>query len=148
MPASRTLRDGELLAIFKYSALTADAILTDITGKQAIDLGNIDIDSLVIEHVVTTLAGSSTPTIRAVAKTSNSNVFTTTSADCLQGDASTTFATANQTAAGAVLRGIAKQASTGASANNLGKYLGIMLDVVSGTVTDATGEVRVYVKGK
>ena len=148
MPASRTLRDGELLAIFRYSALTADTILTDITGKQAIDLGNIDIDSLVIEHEVRTLAGSATPTIRAVAKTSNAPTFTTASADCLQGDASTVFATANQTAVGTVLRGLARQASTGASANNLGKYLGIMLDVVSGTVTDATGEVRVYVKGK
>jgi hypothetical protein len=74
--------------------------------------------------------------------------LTINSAGVLQGDASTAFATANQTATGVVMRGLAKQASTGATANNLGKYFGVYFNAVSGTNTAGTGTVRVYVKGK
>jgi hypothetical protein len=153
MPASRTLRKGEFIGTATYTALTADAMLTftntNAINNQAIDLGEFDIDSIVIENDLTVLTGSSTPTVRIVAVTSNAPILTVAgSAGVLQGDGSTAFATANQTAVGDVMRGLSKQASTGASASNLGKYLGVYFDVVSGTVTDATGTVRVYVKGK
>jgi hypothetical protein len=152
MTSLRNLREGELLATATYTALTADTMLTFLStntnDKQVIDLGDFDLDSIVIENDLTALAGTSTPTVNITAVTSNAPVLTINSAGVLQGDASTAFATANQTATGVVMRGLAKQASTGATANNLGKYFGVYFNAVSGTNTAGTGTVRVYIKGK
>lgn len=146
MPASRTLRNGELLAVANFTGITATTLLT-FDNSPSIDLGDIDIANIVLESEITAIAGTS-PTARTTVLTSNKPSITVDSPDALQGDGSTVFRTgANQTAVGTAMVGWAPQASTGATASNVGKYLGVEV-VVGGTTPVISGEVRLYVKGK
>ena len=151
MPASRTVRDPELLAIANFSGITATTLLNfvGINGSvdPSVDLGNIDISSIILESEVTAISGT-TPTLRVSVLTSNKQAIDATSANALQGDGSTQFQTpANQTAVGTVQVGLAPQAASGATSNNIGKYLGLRA-TVGGTTPVISGQVRLYVKGK
>ena len=151
MANTRYTQQNSLLIEFPFTGLTATTVLENNSAETAFSLDSINWRDVVLETTITTLTGTSTPTVHATVITNNGTVgfgMTTTSPSVVQGDGSTVFKSTNRTAAGTGITALAPQAASGATRTNLGRNIGVKLVVVSGTVTDATGTVRLYIKGQ
>jgi hypothetical protein len=147
---NRVYKTEKLIEFAVNSTTDASIILTDAAGNSYFSLGDIDWTRIVIETDFT-ITGGSSPVVRVTGLTTNqpgNPLATTTDIQALQGDASTVFRTASISATGRTMITCARQASTGASASNIGRSIGFMLEKVSGTLASTVGTVRVYIKGQ
>ena len=151
MANTRYTQQNSLLIEFPFTGLDETTVLENNSGETAFSLDDINWRDVVLETTITTLTGTSTPTVNATVITNNGTVgfgMDTSSPSVLQGDGSTVFKSANLTAAGTGIVALNPQAASGETKTNLGRNIGVKLVVVSGTVTNAAGTVRLYIKGQ
>lgn len=133
------------------SAITDDTILTDADGKSLFNLGDIDPSRIVMSWDITTLSGTTSQAITLKLLTTNDTSATaliSTDAAVTQADGSTAFTSGSIAATGRGAKSMAFEKSDGSAASNAGKFIGVLCDKTAGTLTNCTGTVWLYIKGK
>jgi hypothetical protein len=130
---------------FPYSAIAADAMLPDASGRNYVYIGDMVPRRIVIENNLTAIAGTSV-VFKGVTTSDPTNPGATTDPPLVGNDGSTASTTASQTAVGIKSIGLSIQNTADAvDCSNLGTYFGIWADVTSATVS---GYVTVTVYGE
>ena len=132
---------------YTFTGLTADTVLTpDGLADKMQSIDDIDWAGAVLE-VYTSVITATSHFIAKVVSTSLPNYTPPVStAAATAGDNSATFATATIVAAGVTKKAIVKSASTGATSSDMGKYVGVVIDVTN--LTSCSGKAVLYFKGK
>jgi len=146
---TRLFKNEKLMQFAVSSTTDGSIVLTNSEGNSYFNIGDVDWSRIIIEYNLV-ISGGSSPVVRCTGLTSCSNVrpvATTSDIQALQSDGSTVFRTGSISATG--IGNVATAiSSTSAAASNIGKWFGVMLEKVSGTLGTITGNVTVYVKGK
>jgi hypothetical protein len=148
MAANRTLQKLNLIYELPFTALSAGRLLENKEGDTSFALDQINWRDVIIELQLDTLTGTSpTAKVRALTHNRSGMGLLATDVPVVQGDGTTAFETTNLTAAGTRIASLAPQSASGATKTNLARNVGLEL-VLGGTVTNASGMARLYVKGQ
>jgi len=127
--------------------VTADAILALSNGLHMADISDVAWERIIIEFNVTAMTGTN---FVLDLKTTNDKNFDGSNTEAsnvqaVQADGSTAVSSATITGTGRYMFAVGRTASAGATASNVGKYIGLFYDH---NATSVTLSADVYIEGR